>query len=138
MNSLVKRIPAFAAASALAMGLALGSAGVATAAPADMNAPYARAAAKVSQDSSLLSAKNVRAVTRAAVNGAGYYCVYVSDPKIDLADAAITATISNSRGMITAIGAPHGYCGGSTDAITVVTSNIHGAPADLPFTVVVH
>lgn len=56
---------------------------------------------KVAQDSSLLSGKNVRAVTRAAVNGAGCYCVYVSDSKIDLADAVITATISNSRGMIT-------------------------------------
>ncbi|MCD9899074.1 hypothetical protein LUR56_00945 [Streptomyces sp. MT29] len=138
MNSLVKRIPALAAAGVLTMGIALGGVGVANAAPADMDAPYARSAAKVAQDSTLLSAKNVRAVTRAAVNGAGFYCVYVSDPKIDLADAAITATINNSRGMITAIGSPHGYCGGSTDAITVVTSNIHGAPADLPFTVVVH
>ncbi|MEU0103663.1 hypothetical protein [Streptomyces sp. NPDC006267] len=138
MNSLVKRIPAFAVASALTMGLALGSAGVANAAPADMDAPYARAAAKVSQDSSLLSGKNVRAVTRAASNTAGLYCVYVSDPKINLADAAITATISSYRGMITAIGDPHHYCGGATDAITIVTSNIHGAPADLPFTVVVH
>ncbi|MEU4730410.1 hypothetical protein [Streptomyces sp. NPDC023588] len=51
-------------------------------------------------------------------NQAGVYCVKVSDSNIDLASAAIVATINNSRGEITAIGGPHGYCGNAIDTIT--------------------
>ncbi|MFD5422633.1 hypothetical protein ACFWJT_32040 [Streptomyces sp. NPDC127069] len=101
---------------------------------ADLNAPYARAAAKVAADGTLLEGKNVASVTRA---GAGTYCVKVSDAAIDLASAAVVATLNNNRGEITAIGAPHGYCGNATDTITVVTSNSAGTGTDRPFTVAV-
>ncbi|WP_167543257.1 hypothetical protein [Streptomyces violaceusniger] len=105
-----------------------------------MDAPYARAAAKVAQDATVLASKNVASVTRGSgTTAAGVYCVKVSDPNVveDLADAAIVATLNNFRGEITAIGAPHAYCGRATDAITVVTSNSSGEPADRPFTVAV-
>ncbi|MFE9139442.1 hypothetical protein [Streptomyces sp. NPDC007355] len=109
-----------------------------TAAASGMDAPYARAAAKVSGTASLLGSKNVDAVTRGTgTNQAGVYCVKVSDPGIDLSSAAILATLNNSRGEITAIGGPHGYCGNATDAITVVTSDSSGNSADRPFTVAV-
>ncbi|MCX5174083.1 hypothetical protein [Streptomyces virginiae] len=109
-----------------------------TAAAAGMDAPYARAAAKVSGTASLLGSKNVDAVTRGTgTNQAGVYCVRVSDSNIDLGSAAIVATLNNSRGEITAIGGPHGYCGGATDTITIVTSDSSGNSADRPFTVAV-
>ncbi|QLH24219.1 hypothetical protein [Streptomyces sp. Rer75] len=106
----------------------------------DMDAPYARAAAKVASDGTVLASKNVASVTRGTgTSAAGVYCVQVSDPNVsdDLDDAAIVATLNNYRGEITAIGAPHGYCGNATDTITVVTSNSSGTPADRPFTVAV-
>ncbi|MEU3830057.1 hypothetical protein AB0F36_32780 [Streptomyces sp. NPDC029080] len=108
------------------------------AAAGNLDAPYARAAAKVSGTASLLGSKNVDAVTRGTgTNQAGVYCVKVSDFNIDLSSAAIVATLNNSRGEITAIGGPHGYCGNATDTITVVTSDSEGKSADRPFTVAV-
>ncbi|MEU3827977.1 hypothetical protein GT045_02235 [Streptomyces sp. SID486] len=108
------------------------------AAAGNLDAPYARAAAKVSGTASLLGSKNVDAVTRGTgTNQAGVYCVKVSDSNIDLSSAAIVATLNNSRGEITAIGGPHGYCGNATDTITVVTSDSEGRSADRPFTVAV-
>ncbi|MCX5434829.1 hypothetical protein OHU11_42400 (plasmid) [Streptomyces sp. NBC_00257] len=109
-----------------------------TAAAAGMDAPYARAAAKVSSNASLLGSKNVGSVTRGTgTSQAGVYCVKVSDSNINLASAAIVATLNNSRGEITAIGQPHGYCGNATDTITIVTSDSSGNSADRPFTVAV-
>ena len=102
------------------------------------HAPYARAAAKVSGTASLLGSKNVSAVTRGTgTNQAGVYCVKVSDSNINLASAAIVATLNNNRGEITAIGGAHGYCGNATNTITIVTSNSSGNSADRPFTVAV-
>ncbi|MCG0285201.1 hypothetical protein [Streptomyces sp. PSAA01] len=91
-------------------------------------------------DATVLASKNVASVTRGSgTTAAGVYCVKVSDPNVvdDLANGAIVATLNNFRGEITAIGTPHAYCGGATDAITVVTSNSNGEPADRPFTVAV-
>lgn len=107
-----------------------------TAAAADIDAPYARAAAKVSTDAKLLGAKNVQSVTRGT--GAGVYCVKVAPNAVnDLANAAIVATLNNYRGEITALGAPHSYCGNNANTITVVTSDSSGKGADRPFTVAV-
>ncbi|MFD7501655.1 hypothetical protein [Streptomyces sp. NPDC059850] len=106
----------------------------------DMDAPYARAAAKVAQDGTVLASKNVASVTRGTgTSAAGVYCVRVSDPNVidDLADAAVVATVNDFRGEITAIGAPHGYCGRATDTITIVTGDSAGRVVDRPFTVAV-
>ncbi|MFI6288005.1 hypothetical protein ACIBCM_25205 [Streptomyces sp. NPDC051018] len=110
-----------------------------TATAADIDAPYARAAAKVSADATLLDTRNVDSVTRGTGTTArGVYCVNVNRRAVaDLSTAAIVATLSNFRGEITAIGAPHAYCGNSAGAITVVTSDSSGTPADRPFTVAV-
>ncbi|RCV51862.1 hypothetical protein [Marinitenerispora sediminis] len=105
----------------------------------DIDAPYARAAAKVSDNARLLHTKNVESVTRGTGTSIrGVYCVKVSPSAVrDLSTAAIVATLNNSRGEITAIGAPHAYCGNATDTITIVTSQSNGSAADRPFTVAV-
>ncbi|MFJ6010728.1 hypothetical protein [Streptomyces sp. NPDC092952] len=107
-----------------------------TASAADIDAPYARAAAKVSADAGLLGTKNVQSVARGT--GVGTYCVKVESRAVsDLSNAAILATLNNFRGEITAIGAPHAYCGNAANTITVVTSDSAGKAADRPFTVAV-
>jgi hypothetical protein len=110
-------------------------AGTASAAPANLNAPYARAAAKVGADGTLLATKNVSSVARLNGRPAGYYCVAVSDPTIDLSEAAVLATVNNFRSMITAI--PNSNCNRQSRTITVVTSNYNNDAADVPFTVAV-
>ncbi|MFJ5114413.1 hypothetical protein ACIQAD_27655 [Streptomyces sp. NPDC088551] len=107
----------------------------ASAAPTDLNAPYARAAAKVSADGTLLSTKNVSSAERLNGRPSGYYCVAVSDPTVDLRNAAVVATVNNNRSMITAI--PNSNCNGKTRTITIVTSNYNNDAADVPFTVAV-
>lgn len=109
--------------------------GPASAAPVDMNAPYARAAARVAADGSLLSTKNVSSSARLNGRPAGYYCVQVSDPTVDLRDAAVLATVNNNRAMITAL--PNTNCNGQTRTITIVTSNYNNDAVDVPFTVAV-
>ncbi|MEU9760836.1 hypothetical protein [Streptomyces sp. NPDC047985] len=107
-----------------------------TASAADIDAPYARAAAKVSSDAKLLGTKNVQSVTRGSA--AATYCVKVASRAVsNLSTAAIVATLNNFRGEITAIGAPHSYCGNAAHTITVVTSDSSGKGADRPFTVAV-
>ncbi|AYV32322.1 hypothetical protein EES41_36805 (plasmid) [Streptomyces sp. ADI95-16] len=110
-------------------------AGTASAAPADLNAPYARAAARVAANGTLLATKNVASVERFNGQPTGYYCVRVSDATIDLRNAAVVATVNNFRAMITAI--PNSNCNGQTRTITVVTSNYNNDLADVPFTVAV-
>ncbi|MGX1274920.1 hypothetical protein [Streptomyces phaeoluteigriseus] len=110
-------------------------AGTASAAPADLNAPYARAAAKVAGDGTLLAAKNVVSAERFNGRPTGYYCVAVSDPTIDLRNAAVLATVNNYRAMITAI--PNSNCNGRTNTITVVTTDYTNDFRDVPFTVAV-
>ncbi|MEE4495085.1 hypothetical protein [Streptomyces sp. BE230] len=131
-NTMRTRILALVAAAVASVPVL---AATASAAPADLNAPYARAAAKVGGDGTLLAAKNVSSAERLAGRPAGYYCVAVSDPTIDLRDAAVVATVNNNRSMITAI--PNSNCNGKTRTITVVTANYHNDPADVPFTVAV-
>lgn len=109
--------------------------GTAAAAPTELNAPYARAAAKVAADGTLLAKKNVASAARLNGRPAGYYCVQVSDPTVNLRDAAVLATVNNQRAMITAI--PNSNCNGLTRTITVVTSNYNNDEADVPFTVAV-
>ncbi|MGA5193125.1 hypothetical protein [Streptomyces exfoliatus] len=126
------RIPALATA---ALSSVLVLSGTATAAPLDMNAPYARAAARVSADGTLLATKNIASAARFNGQPAGYYCVQVSDPTIDLRNAAVLATVNNMRAMITAI--PNSSCNGQNRTITIVTTNHSNTPADVPFTVAV-
>ncbi|GGV94483.1 hypothetical protein GCM10015535_59990 [Streptomyces gelaticus] len=107
-----------------------------TASAADIDAPYARAAAKVAGNATLLGGKNVQSVTRGS--GVGVYCIKVPSRAVsDLSTAAIVATLNNFRGEITAIGAPHSYCGNDANTITIVTSDSSGKGADRPFTVAV-
>ncbi|WP_030267582.1 hypothetical protein [Streptomyces violens] len=110
--------------------------GTAAAAPGDMNAPYARAAAKVAANGAVLASKNVASVTRPR---AGAYCVKVSDPAIDLANAAITASINGGAyaRTISATGDPTGECGNDPSTITVYTFYISANLSDAPFTVAV-
>ncbi|MFD5327967.1 hypothetical protein [Streptomyces sp. NPDC127092] len=112
-------------------------AGAAAADPVALNAPYARAAAKVGQDRTLLAAKNVSSSARSSSLPSGTYCVKVSDPTIDLPNAAVLATVNNRRAMITAIVQPHSYCGNEADTITIVTTDSNNNPVDVPFTVAV-
>ncbi|MGW7198908.1 hypothetical protein [Streptomyces chryseus] len=109
------------------------------AAAADLYAPHARAAAKVSSTGVLLAEKNVSSVTRstAQVNNTGVFCVKVSDPDIVVKDAAIVATVNNNRAMITAYGGAHGWCTNDPDTITIVLTDSAGAAVDAPFTVAV-
>ncbi|MFY0516125.1 hypothetical protein ACOMD4_37930 [Streptomyces anulatus] len=123
------------ALAAAAMASVTVLSGTATAAPADMNAPYARAAAKVAADGTLLAQKNVASAARLNGRPAGYYCVQVSDPTVNLRDAAVLATVNNQRAMITAI--PGTSCNGLSRTITVVTSNFENDAVDVPFTVAV-
>lgn len=124
----------FAAATSV-MALA----GTASAAPADLYAPHAQAAAKVNASAVaapvLLAAKNVESVARGT--SAGSYCVKVSDPDIELKNSAVTATINNNRAMITAIPDPHPWCGNDPKTITIVITSSAGAALDAPFTVAV-
>ncbi|MFC9650666.1 MULTISPECIES: hypothetical protein [unclassified Streptomyces] len=59
----------------------------------------------------------------------------MSDPTINLANAAVVATVNNNRSMITAI--PNSNCNGKSRTITIVTSNYNNDAADVPFTVAV-
>ncbi|MEU3904042.1 hypothetical protein AB0F20_09505 [Streptomyces goshikiensis] len=127
------RFLALAAAAAMASVPVLTA--TASAAPLDLNAPYARAAAKVGADGTLLATKHVSSSERLNGRPAGYYCVAVSDPTIDLRTAAVLATVNNQRSMITAI--PNSNCNGKTRTITIVTSNYNNDAADVPFTVAV-
>ncbi|MFF3216941.1 hypothetical protein ACFYYB_40750 [Streptomyces sp. NPDC002886] len=105
------------------------------AAPTDLNAPYARAAARVGGDATLLATKNVSSAARVNGRPVGYYCVAVSDATVNLSDAAVLATVNNNRAMITAI--PNSSCNGQSRTITIVTTDHANAPVDVPFTVAV-
>lgn len=84
-------------------------AGTANAVPADMYAPYARAAAMVHEPGTLLAAKNISEVTHPKV---GTYCLKVSDPDIDdLQNAAILATANNGGASVTVRTAGYGVTG---------------------------
>lgn len=113
-------------------------AGTAVAAPVDMYAPYARAAAKVAADGTLLAAKNVASVTKPA-NTTGRYCVKVSDPDIDdLKDAAIQATSNSAWGTLIVFGQPTATCGNAANTITVWSADRNGTGwTDTAFTVTV-
>lgn len=111
-------------------------ASTAVAAPVDMYAPYARAAAKVAANGELLAQKNVAESRK--VN-TGRYCVKVSDPDIDdLKDAAIHVTSNSSWGTLIAFGTPTSTCGNAADTITVWSADRNStAWTDSAFTVTV-
>ncbi|WP_159103669.1 hypothetical protein [Streptomyces anulatus] len=106
----------------------------------DIDAPYARAAAKVSANGTLQDSKNVEAVTRATGTGVtpqGVFCVRVSRRAVpDLPTAAIVGSLQQ-RGQLAFIGTPHQFCGNAAATITVITSADNGTNTDRPFTVAV-
>ncbi|MFI9064461.1 hypothetical protein ACIGQE_21760 [Streptomyces sp. NPDC053429] len=79
--------------------------GVAIAASADSQAPYARAGALVNADGSIVHSKHVASVTKPAPHN---FCVEVDDENIDLARALVTATPRD--GISTSIRAVSGGC----------------------------
>lgn len=99
---------------------------------ADTTAPYARAAAVVTADGKLVHGK----FTSVSRSRTGTYCVKVLDPEINLANAAIVATLTSDYGQILALGTPNAICGNATDTILVMTSS-NNAAADKAFTVAV-
>ncbi|MEU8542256.1 hypothetical protein AB0C52_20085 [Streptomyces sp. NPDC048717] len=137
-TSRISRVLALTLGGALSLGL-LTTTATATAATDDLDAPYARAAAKVAANATVEHSKNVTSVTRGGSSGRkGIYCVKVPTTAVsNLGAAAILATLSDYRGEITAIGKAHAYCGNDAHTITVVTSDDAGKDADRPFTVAV-
>lgn len=110
-------------------------AGTATAAPENLNAPYARAAAKLSANGELRAGKNIESSKRVAK---GRYCVKVSDPSIDLENAAIVASGNGSIAGpgFNVYGKPLDICGNEPNTITVIVYS-GTTEADAPFTVAV-
>ncbi|MEU0991715.1 hypothetical protein [Streptomyces sp. NPDC005953] len=104
-----------------------------SAAAADLDAPNARAAAKVSAAGTLLSGKNVVSSQRVAK---GRYCVKVNST-VSLRNAVVLATPNSGRQTtIDVRRAPTGTCGFDARSITVYTYNA-GYYANTWFTVAV-
>ncbi|MFF2960992.1 hypothetical protein ACFVT1_19230 [Streptomyces sp. NPDC057963] len=106
----------------------------AVAAPAEIVAPNARAAADVDFRGELLRQKNV--VDSFQV-GEGLYCVIVNpNADINLSNALILANARIHADSVETIGKPTTACGSRRDAITVVTLK-DGLPASSSFTIAV-
>ncbi|MEU3652927.1 hypothetical protein AB0E67_08755 [Streptomyces sp. NPDC032161] len=106
----------------------------AVAAPAEIVAPNARAAADVDFDGELLRQKNV---VDSFQYGPGVYCVIV-DPTagINLPSALILANAQIHADSVVTIGEPTTSCDSRRDAITVVTLK-NGLPASSSFTIAI-
>ncbi|MFF8912751.1 hypothetical protein ACF08M_05325 [Streptomyces sp. NPDC015032] len=117
---------------ALALSAALASQAVA--APAEIDAPNARAAAEVGYRGDLMRQKNV---VNSFQNDPGVYCVIV-DPNagINLPSALILANPHIHADSVVTIGEPTLACNSRRDAITVVTLK-NGLPASSSFTIAV-
>ncbi|NBE53055.1 hypothetical protein [Streptomyces boluensis] len=103
--------------------------------PVDLDVAHVRAAAKVAADGTLLATRNVDSSYRAYQ---GAYCVKISDPRIDLSNAVITATATKIYArMLSATGEPTQDCGYATDTVTVHTIYENAVLHDAPFTVAV-
>ncbi|MFE4357450.1 MULTISPECIES: hypothetical protein [unclassified Kitasatospora] len=107
----------------------------AVAAPAEIVAPNARAAAQVSARGELERQKNV--VDSFETPNQGVYCVIV-DPAagIDLSTALILANGGPTTTGVSASGLPTSSCNNRRDAITVVTLD-NGRPVVGSFTIAV-
>ncbi|GGZ35509.1 hypothetical protein GCM10010387_31970 [Streptomyces inusitatus] len=106
---------------------------VTSATAADLDAPNARAAAKVSAAGTLVSGKNVVSSQRVAK---GRYCVRVNST-VSLRNAVVLATPNSGRQTTLDVRrAPTGTCGFDASSITVYTYNA-GYYADTWFTVAV-
>ncbi|MEU9999164.1 hypothetical protein [Streptomyces sp. NPDC050848] len=110
-------------------------AGTSVAAPIDMYAPYARAAAKVAANGTLLAQKNVAESRKVAT---GQYCVKVSDPDIDdLKDAAVHVTSNSSWATFIVQPQPTPTCLNDPNTITVFSINTSDNWGDTAFTLTV-
>jgi hypothetical protein len=109
-----------AAAAALAAMPVL--AGTAAAAPAQLYAPYARAAAQVDANGNLTAQKNVSSSRRVGTQST--YCIVVSDPDITLKDAVVMGTVNAGVGTysIDVRNYPTSACGNAADTITAYTA----------------
>ncbi|KAB2587684.1 hypothetical protein [Streptomyces arboris] len=109
-----------------------------TASALEMDAPYARAAAKVAANGTLVAGKNIESVRRAQ---AGQYCVKIADQaKIDnLNEAAVLVTNNASVTNVWTIDKPTQTCGMADGTISVYSYDVRGNGAwkDTAFTVAV-
>ncbi|MGW7029085.1 hypothetical protein ACWGFX_18090 [Streptomyces xanthophaeus] len=103
----------------------------------DMDAPYARAAAKVAANGTLVVGKNIESVRRAQ---AGIYCVKIAAAAkvANLREAAILATSNGDTVLLRTVGNPIALCGNAADTVAVYSNKIDtGAWTDSAFTVAV-
>ncbi|AZS75036.1 hypothetical protein DDE74_32625 [Streptomyces lydicus] len=105
----------------------------AVAAPAEIVAPHARAAAEVNFNGALERQKNVTDSHRVSQ---GLYCVIVKpSAHINLSSALILANVASAT-SVSIIGEPTMACDSRRDAITVVTLK-DGLPVSSDFTIAV-
>lgn len=110
-------------------------AGTSVAAPIDMYAPYARAAAKVAANGELLAQKNVAESRKIAT---GSYCVKVSDPDIDdLKDAAVHVTSNSNWATFIVHPQPTTRCGNDPNTVSVLSVGLANTYEDTAFTLTV-
>ncbi|MFE4974861.1 hypothetical protein ACFRAR_22505 [Kitasatospora sp. NPDC056651] len=106
----------------------------AVAAPAEIVAPNARAAAEVDSKGGLERQKNV---VDSFAYGPGVYCVIVDQAAgINLSTALILANGGPGSTSVSTIGKPTTSCGSRRDAVTVVTLK-DGLPAPSSFTLAI-
>ncbi|MER7397543.1 hypothetical protein ABT381_18765 [Streptomyces sp. NPDC000151] len=132
VGTLFKRSAALTAAALISLPAL---AGTAAAAPPEMYAPHAQAAAQVAANGTLLAAKNV---SSSWLVGKAGYCVVVSDPDVTLNDAVVVGTTNDGQGTysIDVRREPTSTCGNRKNAITVFTA--YGTTANpVKFTVAV-
>lgn len=103
------------------------------AAAQELDAPYARAAAVVNADGSLVRSKGVISVTRVST---GAYCVLLEDARIDANDTAPIATARAGATWTVIIRTPADECPNTTRYVEVV-GHYQGSRANVPFVVVV-
>ncbi|MCR8578781.1 hypothetical protein [Streptomyces sp. Isolate_219] len=106
----------------------------AVAAPTEIVAPHARAAAEVNFNGALERQKNVTDSHRVSQ---GLYCVIVKpSANINLSSALILANGGPNTTSVSTIGKPTSACDNRRDAITVVTLK-DGLPVSSNFTIAV-
>lgn len=113
----------------------LGPVGVASAdVQPDSDAPYARAAARIAANGTIIHSKNVVTVSRPYI---GRYCIRVAD-NINLNNAVAYATSESSYGVAKVTTSPTTDCSNAPNTLTVMsTYEYNNTWADYPFMVTV-
>ncbi|MFI5617833.1 hypothetical protein [Streptomyces sp. NPDC051567] len=127
-----KKSTRVAALGAAALVLMAAGATVATAVDDNLFAPYARAAATVNDDGSILIAKRVDSVTRVSN---GRYCVKFKIPAVK----TVHTTSSNRYRLFVVSEIPPSVdCGNDPNSIRVTTTDENGNFKDGRFSLVIH